>query len=366
MIAAKCPHCQAGIRAEDRIAGRVVACPKCKNEFQIPTAPQPNGGANPGVPSPRTPSAPSLQQRPVSQPNAQAVANKPATTDSGGGTSRPMLIAMIAIPVVAILVAATIIWAYEKSRQEARRQEAQVAAQKAQVAAQKIFDEAQQALGQNNIPEASLKLKAYLSDENATKTSEAKKLLAEIELATSKSAALDTVVAMSEEDFQRFQKSHHYDDARVTQPILAKQWDSALVSALPDAPKKREEENAKRLAELEKSKKEQAEREAVEAREARKNQTPTEQTSKPKKTDDESKEQPPKAVPSPEYNYYFKMGFHQGYYFGGMDRAAQRGGTLSGGPQPDYSGAVVTPKPEDMGAFRDGYTGGYNEAWRER
>ena len=41
MITAKCPHCQAGIRAEDRIAGRVVACPKCKNEFQMLAVAQP-------------------------------------------------------------------------------------------------------------------------------------------------------------------------------------------------------------------------------------------------------------------------------------------------------------------------------------
>lgn len=36
MISVKCPHCQAGIRANDRYAGRVVACPGCKKQVQIP------------------------------------------------------------------------------------------------------------------------------------------------------------------------------------------------------------------------------------------------------------------------------------------------------------------------------------------
>ena len=40
MIASKCPHCQAGIRGEDRFAGRVVACPKCKKLVQMPAVAQ--------------------------------------------------------------------------------------------------------------------------------------------------------------------------------------------------------------------------------------------------------------------------------------------------------------------------------------
>lgn len=41
MITVKCPHCQAGIRGEDRFAGRVVACPKCKKQVQMPADAQP-------------------------------------------------------------------------------------------------------------------------------------------------------------------------------------------------------------------------------------------------------------------------------------------------------------------------------------
>jgi flagellar basal body-associated protein FliL len=214
--------------------------------------------------------------------------NKPGAADSGDGMSRQMKIALISLPAVAVVVGVIFIWSFEKSRQEARRQEAQVAAQK-------IFDEAQQALGQNNIPEAVQKLKTYLSDENATQISEAKKLLAEIELGTSPQLASSTLDALGEEDFQRFQQSRHYSDARIAHPTLIKLWDSTLASALPTAMKKREEAEAKRLAELkrqeadkaaelEKSKKEQSEREAerkaAAAKKAMEAQTPTERFEK--------------------------------------------------------------------------------------
>ena len=89
-----------------------------------------------------------------------------------------MLIGLIAVPAVALVVAVFIIWSYETSRREARLHEAQVAADK-------LFDEARQVLGQDKIPEAAAKIKAYLAEENATKKGEAKNLLAEIELATS-------------------------------------------------------------------------------------------------------------------------------------------------------------------------------------
>ena len=66
MITAKCPHCQTGIRGEDRFAGRVVNCPKCKKQLQMPDAPQPNLGADPDV------------QVPVSQPIKPQVATPPS------------------------------------------------------------------------------------------------------------------------------------------------------------------------------------------------------------------------------------------------------------------------------------------------
>ena len=41
MITVKCPYCEAGIRGEDRFAGRVVACPKCKKQVQMPADARP-------------------------------------------------------------------------------------------------------------------------------------------------------------------------------------------------------------------------------------------------------------------------------------------------------------------------------------
>ena len=81
MITHKCPHCQAGIRGEDRFAGRVVACPKCKKQVQMPAAPEPNVGANSGVQSPCPPPAPPLQQGSVSQSNEQAVSVQSSHAD---------------------------------------------------------------------------------------------------------------------------------------------------------------------------------------------------------------------------------------------------------------------------------------------
>ena len=120
-------------------------------------------------------------------------------------------------------------------------------------AADKVFNEAQRNIEKKNIPEAIQELKAYISDENATKKSEAARLLAEVELVVSKHAALDTLEKMGDDDFQHFQLSRHYDDVRITHRGLVKQWDSTLTSALSEAMEKRAVANAKRIAELRKS-----------------------------------------------------------------------------------------------------------------
>lgn len=41
MIKVHCPHCQADIRCDDRYAGRVVGCPKCKKQVSLPGIAQP-------------------------------------------------------------------------------------------------------------------------------------------------------------------------------------------------------------------------------------------------------------------------------------------------------------------------------------
>jgi hypothetical protein len=266
-----CPGCHKTINAPEKFAGKKGTCPFCKTlvEIRVPSAANVAAGSDSMIypPSP-----------PLPQPHTMAASAKPAerkqvAAESTAGVSRPMLIAMIGLPTAAILIAAGLIWSYEKSRARAQREEARVAAER-------LFGEAQQAIEQEKLPEATKTIKAYLSDENGAKKKEARKLLAEIAIVSSKTAASETLVAIGEEDFLSFQQSRHYSDARITHPALAKLWNATLASALPEAKQKREEANAKRLAEmarqkaekaaaLEKSKKEQAKHEAAQAKKQR-------------------------------------------------------------------------------------------------
>ena len=124
---------------------------------------------------------------------------------------RGMLMAMIALPTVTALIAVVLIWSFEKSQRETRHREALTAAQK-------IFHEAQQAVEQKDLPLAVQKLKTYLADENAIKKAEARKLMAEIELVTSQTAATATLENMGDQEFQQFRQLQHYDDARIMPP----------------------------------------------------------------------------------------------------------------------------------------------------
>jgi hypothetical protein len=103
------------------------------------------------------------------------------------------------------------------------------------MAAQRLFDEAEQAVEQGKLREATEKFNTYLADGNALKQREAKTLLAEIQLVSSENSALDTLIATEKEDFERFQHSRHYDDKRITNAPLVKLWDSRLVAVLPQA-----------------------------------------------------------------------------------------------------------------------------------
>ncbi len=38
MIRCECPHCNARVKMEDEFFGRVVRCPKCRDNFQLPEA----------------------------------------------------------------------------------------------------------------------------------------------------------------------------------------------------------------------------------------------------------------------------------------------------------------------------------------
>ena len=238
-----CPKCKK-IKAPEQLAGKKGACPVCKTIVDIPR--QRESEATSGALRPDA--APSLSQRPI--PRSVPVGSKPEVSDSIAGMSRQTLLTLIALPCIAVVVAMLVIWSYERSRAQARRQEAQIAADK-------VFTEARQSLEQKNIPGAMEKLKVYISDENATKKSEATKLLAEVELVTSQDAASETLVKMGDEAFQRFQQSQQHNDVRVVHPVLAKLWNTNLVAVLPEAKRKRDEAEAKRVAEIEKHKREQ-------------------------------------------------------------------------------------------------------------
>jgi len=68
----KCPHCGNPVAFSPAVAGRVVACPHCKGQFQMPTA------APPGPPAPRPKSAPVPERE---------LGYTPAPLPSGGGSA---------------------------------------------------------------------------------------------------------------------------------------------------------------------------------------------------------------------------------------------------------------------------------------
>jgi hypothetical protein len=67
MITSQCPHCQSGFRADDQYSGRIVACPACKKQVQLPFT-TPPAFANQTAPSSPPPSAPANQSTPAANP----------------------------------------------------------------------------------------------------------------------------------------------------------------------------------------------------------------------------------------------------------------------------------------------------------
>jgi hypothetical protein len=67
-----CPHCEKTINAPDKLAGRVVKCPGCKEEMELPTLEELGLAAAPPAP----PQAPAPQQR-APAPQQQAPAPPP-------------------------------------------------------------------------------------------------------------------------------------------------------------------------------------------------------------------------------------------------------------------------------------------------
>jgi len=129
-----------------------------------------------------------------------------------------------------------------------------VRTRRAELAADSIFDSAKTKLDAKSIDEAFALLNRYLADDHATKKSEAEQLFAQYELATSESAAIDTLVAMSDEQFVQFRNTGKLDDGEIGHPILEEIRAATLRQNVAAANLLREE---KKVAEASRQKSEQ-------------------------------------------------------------------------------------------------------------
>ena len=105
----------------------------------------------------------------------------------------------------------------------------------------RAFSAALQDIRKERMSEAIEKLHTCISDPVSGKNETAQRLLSEIELLTSETAAFNTLLRFEEADFRRFQTERHYSDPRITHPSLARMWNSKLLSLLPTAIKQWEE-----------------------------------------------------------------------------------------------------------------------------
>jgi hypothetical protein len=117
---------------------------------------------------------------------------------------------------------------------------------RAEFAADSIFDSAKTKLDAKETVEALALLNCYVADPNATKKPEAKQLLADYELANSEKAALQTLLALSDEQFVQFKNTGKLDDGKLTRPVLAEIRTATLRRNLETANQRREQ---KQLAE---------------------------------------------------------------------------------------------------------------------
>ena len=116
-----------------------------------------------------------------------------------------------------------------------------VRTRRAELAADSFFDSAKTKLDAKAIVEAVALLHRYVADPHATKKPEAEQLLADCDLATSESAAIKTLVAMSDEQFVQFRNTGKLDDRKITHPILAEIRATTLRRNLETANQRREE-----------------------------------------------------------------------------------------------------------------------------
>jgi hypothetical protein len=110
---------------------------------------------------------------------------------------------------------------------------------RAESAADSLLDAAKTKLDAKAIPEAVALLKRYVADPHATKKPEATQLLADCELATSDSAAIKTLVHLSNEQFDQFSKSGKLEGRQIAHPILAEMCATTLRRNLETATQRR-------------------------------------------------------------------------------------------------------------------------------
>jgi len=116
-----------------------------------------------------------------------------------------------------------------------------VRTRRAELAADSLFDSAKIQLDAKAIVEAVALLQRYVADPHATNKPEAEQLLADFDLATSESAAIDTLVAMSDEQFVQFRDTGKLDDGEITHPVLVEIQATTLRRNLEAAHQRREE-----------------------------------------------------------------------------------------------------------------------------
>ena len=116
-----------------------------------------------------------------------------------------------------------------------------VRTRRAELAADSLFVSAKTLLDTKSIVEAVGLLQRYVADSRATKKPEAEQLLADFDVATSESAAIDTLVAMSDERFVQFRDTGKLDDGEITHPVLVEIQATTLRRNLEIADQRREE-----------------------------------------------------------------------------------------------------------------------------
>jgi hypothetical protein len=276
-----CQSCDARLKAPPSSASKRLKCPRCAALVIVPfpfVRPVPgNGGtkasgqrAGPGVAS-----------------AADSASFEPSATVP---QQRHLKIVLFGLPAVALVVAILTIVSFERSkarrqietantevRELAKRAEswlagtavsdaheierALLAAQttehatditpvvealkrirtrRAELAANVQLDNAVKSLNQGRTTEAARLLKMYIADPHATKRSDAETALTQVELVTSRGAAVATLARMSDDEFDQFRLTKAYRDIRITYPSLERIWSDTLTHALAEGEKERD------------------------------------------------------------------------------------------------------------------------------